>query len=107
MLGSEYYSENPTVPIGRIVMNINMDMVGRNHPDTVVGLGRQYTNLGPLTDSVLREHPDLRLTLIEDPIPEEQGFFRSDHLNFVNKDIPAIFFSAGLITRITTSLPMR
>ena len=34
-------------------------------------------------------------TLIEDPKPEEQGFFRSDHLNFVNKDIPAIFFSAG------------
>ena len=95
LLGSEYYSENPTVPIGRIVMNINMDMVGRNHPDTVIGLGRQYTNLGPLTDRVLREHPDLRLTLIEDPIPEEQGFFRSDHLNFVNKDIPAIFFSAG------------
>ena len=95
LLGSEYYSENPTVPIGGIVMNINMDMVGRNHPDTVIGLGRQYTNLGPLTDRVLREHPDLRLTLIEDPLPEEQGFFRSDHLNFVNKDIPAIFFSAG------------
>ena len=95
LLGSEHYSENPTVSIRDIIMNINMDMVGRSHPDTVIGLGRQYTNLGPLTDRVLREHPDLRLTLIEDPIPEERGFFRSDHLNFVNKDIPAIFFSAG------------
>ena len=95
LLGSEYFSENPTVPIEEIVMNINLDMVGRNHPDTVIGLGRQYTNLGPLTDRVLREHPDLGFTLIEDPKPEEQGFFRSDHLNFVNKDIPAIFFSAG------------
>ena len=95
LLGSEHYSENPTVPISDIIMNINMDMVGRSHPDTVIGLGRQYTNLGPLTDRVLQEHPDLRLTLIEDPLPEEQGFFRSDHLNFVNKDIPAIFFSAG------------
>jgi hypothetical protein len=96
LLGSQHYSENPTVPIDRIVMNINLDMVGRSHPDTLIGIGRQYTNLGPLTDRVLREHPDLGFTVIEDPRPEERNFFRSDHLNFVNKDIPAIFFSAGL-----------
>ena len=95
LLGSQYYSENPTVPIEDIIMNINLDMVGRNHPDTVIGIGRQYTNLGPLTDRVLREHADIGFTVIEDPVPEEQGFFRSDHLHFVNKDIPAIFFSAG------------
>lgn len=95
LLGSKYFSENPTVPIEEIILNINMDMVGRNHPDTVIGIGRQYTNLGALTDRVLREHPELGFTLIEDPKPEEQGFFRSDHLHFVNKDIPAIFFSAG------------
>jgi hypothetical protein len=95
LLGSAHYSENPTVPIEGIIMNINLDMVGRNHPDTLIGIGRQYTNLGPLSDRILREHPDLGFVLIEDPKPEEQGFFRSDHLNFVNKDIPAIFFSAG------------
>ena len=95
LLGSQHYSENPTVPIDEIIMNINLDMVGRNHPDTVIGIGRQYTNLGQLTDRVIREHPDLGFTVIEDPKPEEQSFFRSDHLNFVNKDIPAIFFSAG------------
>ena len=96
LLGSKHFSENPTVPIERIIMNINLDMVGRNHhPDTVIGIGRQYTNLGPLTDRVLREHPDLGLTVIDDPRPEKQGFFRSDHLHFVNKDIPAIFFTTG------------
>jgi len=95
LLGSAHYSENPTVPINDIIMNINLDMVGRSHPDTLIGIGRQYTNLGLLSDRILREHPDLGFVLIEDPKPEEQGFFRSDHLNFVNKDIPAIFFSAG------------
>ena len=96
LLGSEHYSENPTVPIERIIMNINLDMVGRNHhPDTVMGIGRQYTNLGALTDRVLREHPDLGFTVIEDPNPEDQAFFRSDHLHFLNKDIPSIFFSTG------------
>ena len=93
LLGSKYFSENPTVPIEGIIMNINLDMVGRNHPDTLIGVGRQYTNLGPLTDRILEEHPELGLTVIEDPKPEEQAFFRSDHLHFVNKDIPAIFFT--------------
>ena len=93
LLGSKYFSENPTVPIDDIIMNINMDMVGRNHPDTVIAVGRQYTNLGPLTDRILQEHPELGFTVIEDPKPEEQAFFRSDHLHFVNKDIPAIFFT--------------
>ena len=93
LLGSKYFSENPTVPIENIIMNINLDMVGRNHPDTVIAVGRQYTNLGPLTDRILQEHPELGFTVIEDPKPEEQAFFRSDHLHFVNKDIPAIFFT--------------
>ena len=46
-----------------------------------------------MTDSVLEDHPGLGLTVIEDPKPEDQAFFRSDHLHFVNKDIPAIFFT--------------
>ncbi len=96
LLGSKFFSENPTVPIDDIIMNINLDMVGRNHPDTVVAVGRQYTNLGLLTDRILQEHPELGLTAIEDPKPEEKAFFRSDHLNFVNKDIPAIFFTTWL-----------
>ena len=93
LLGSKYFSENPTVPLEGIIMNINLDMVGRNHPDTLIGVGRQYTNLGPLTDRILMEHPELGFTVIEDPKPEDQAFFRSDHLHFVNKDIPAIFFT--------------
>ena len=96
LLGSKYFSENPTVPLEDIIMNINLDMVGRDpQPDTVVGVGKQYTNLGELTDEVLREHPELGITVIEDPEPEDQLFFRSDHLHFINKDIPAIFFTGG------------
>ncbi|MEE2669156.1 MAG: M28 family peptidase [Gemmatimonadota bacterium] len=94
LLGSKYFSENPTVPLEGIIMNINTDMVGRNHPDTLIGVGRQYTNLGPLTDRILTQHPELGFTVIEDPKPEDQAFFRSDHLHFVNKDIPAIFFTS-------------
>ncbi|SVD91394.1 uncharacterized protein METZ01_LOCUS444248 [marine metagenome] len=77
-------------------MNINLDMVGRDpQPDTIIGVGKQYTNLGKITEEILLEHPELGLTVIEDPEPEDQLFFRSDHLHFINKDIPAIFFTGG------------
>lgn len=96
LLGSKHFSENPTVPLEDIIMNINLDMVGRNpQPDTVIGVGKQYTNLGQITDEVLLDHPELGITVIEDPEPEDQLFFRSDHLHFINKDIPAIFFTGG------------
>jgi peptidase M28-like protein len=93
--GSEYFAQNPTVPLDGIIANINLDMVGRNHPDTVVAVGREYTNLGDLADQVVAENPDIGLQVIVDPKPEEQSFFRSDHLHFVKQDIPAIFFTTG------------
>lgn len=95
LLGSEYFAANPTVPIEGIIGDINMDMVGRNAPDTVVAIGREFTNLGALTDRILSDRPELGLVAIQDPKPEEQSFFRSDHLNFLKQDIPAIFFTTG------------
>lgn len=95
LLGSEYFAANPTVPLEGIIGDINMDMVGRNHPDTVVAVGREFTSLGELTDRILSDHPELGLVAIRDPKPEEQSFFRSDHLNFLKQDIPAIFFTTG------------
>jgi len=93
--GSEYFAQYPTVPVEGIIMNINLDMVGRNHPDTVTAIGREYTNLGELADQVVEENPEIGLEIILDPEPEDQSFFRSDHLHFVKLDIPAIFFSTG------------
>jgi Zn-dependent M28 family amino/carboxypeptidase len=34
LLGSRWYSDNPTLPLERIVANINVDMIGGNHPGT-------------------------------------------------------------------------
>jgi Zn-dependent M28 family amino/carboxypeptidase len=93
--GSEYFAQNPTVPLEGIIVNLNLDMVGRNHPDSVIAIGREYTNLGALSDQVVEENPEIGLVIGFDTQPEEQFFFRSDHLHFVKQDIPAIFFSTG------------
>jgi len=96
LLGSRWFAEHPTVPIEDIVANVNMDMVGRNEPDRLIGVGKEYTELGPLAERIAADNPDLGLRILEDPNPAEQAFFRSDHVAFMKRDIPAIFLTTWL-----------
>ena len=96
LLGSRYFSEHPTVPVSRIVANVNIDMIGRNAPDSVVAIGQEYSSLGPLLQEVVGAHPELGLTASRDLWPQERFFFRSDHFNFARLEIPAIFFFTGV-----------
>jgi hypothetical protein len=95
LLGSRYYSDHPTVPVKSIVADVNIDMIGRNAPDTVVAIGQEYSSLGPLMHEMVRTHPELGLTASRDLWPQERFFFRSDHFNFARLEIPAIFFFSG------------
>ncbi|HEX7088807.1 MAG TPA: M20/M25/M40 family metallo-hydrolase [Longimicrobiales bacterium] len=97
LLGSRHFANHPPVPIQSIVADINLDMIGRNSPDSIAAVGLDYSSLGALAQEVARAHADeLRLTVAPDLWPEERLFFRSDHFNFAAKEIPAIFFFAGL-----------
>ena len=96
LLGSAYFAEHPPVPIGSIVANINIDMISRNARDTIVAIGQEYSSLGPLSEKLARRHTDIGLAVTKDPWPQERLFFRSDHFNFARKEIPSIFFFAGL-----------
>lgn len=96
LIGSEWFSEHPTVPLDRVVANINIDMIGRNNPDSVVVIGKTYSSLGATANAVQRAHPDLHLTLADDIWPQERFFFRSDHFNFARKEVPSIFFFSGV-----------
>ena len=96
LFGSQHFARNPPVPADRIVANINIDMVGRNAPDTIVGIGQEYTSLGRTVQQVAREHPELGLVVAPDLWPQEQLFVRSDHFSFAQIGVPAIFFTSGL-----------
>lgn len=96
LLGSEYYSDHPTVPLEKIVANINVDMIGRNAADSIVVIGQEYSSLGPLVQEVASANPELGLIVAQDIWPEQRFFFRSDHYNFARKEIPALFFFAGV-----------
>jgi hypothetical protein len=96
LLGSRWFSDHPTVPIDSIVANINLDMVARNAPDSIVVIGLEYSSLGATVQQVAADHhADLGLTVSEDLWPDQRFFFRSDHFSFARREIPALFFFAG------------
>jgi Zn-dependent M28 family amino/carboxypeptidase len=96
LFGSAWFTEHPPVAREKIVANINLDMVGRNHPDTVVAIGQDYSSLGPSAQAVARQRPELGLVVAPDLWPQENLFLRSDHFNFAKNGIPALFFTTGL-----------
>ncbi|MGD9630273.1 MAG: M20/M25/M40 family metallo-hydrolase [Pyrinomonadaceae bacterium] len=111
--GSEYFTDNPTVPIGSIITELNIDMIGRyqspgdeNHPKNkdlpkqgeifTIGSRMMSTELGDLSESVNKAFLNLAYnTKYDDPNDPEQFFYRSDHFNYAKKGIPIIFFMDG------------
>jgi len=93
--GSAWFTAHPPVPIDSMVTNLNMDMIGRNWPDTVETIGPTYSSLGPTLDSVAAAHRDLNMLPVGDLAPDERRFFRSDHYNFARAGVPIIYFSSG------------
>jgi hypothetical protein len=94
--GSGYWADHPTLPIGAVVADLNIDMVGRNAPDTVAVIGREHSDLSATLDRVAAAHPELGLNPIGDPWPQEGLYFRSDHFNFARKGVPILFFTTGI-----------
>jgi hypothetical protein len=95
LLGSAYFTDHPTVPLDSIVADINMDLIGRNWPDSVIAVGIEQSDLGMTLQQVVAQHPELRMTPIPDRWPEERIFYRSDHYNFARKGVPILFFTSG------------
>lgn len=93
--GSAYYADHPSVPISQIVAGINTDMIGRNWADTIVAIGKEYSDLGETLDRVNARHPELNMAAIDDIWPEERFYYRSDHYNFAEKGVPVLFFFNG------------
>ncbi len=111
--GSEYFANNPTVPITSIVTQLNIDMIGRaqkpgdeNHPVNkdlakpgevfVVGSKMMSTELGELSESLNKSFLNLQFNYkYDDPNDPERIFYRSDHYNYAVKGVPIIFYTDG------------
>ena len=90
ILGSTYYTNNPSVPLENIVAMLNMDMIGRldSLKDlTVIGAGTSSK-----WKELLNEKNKYGFKLALD----ESGTGGSDHQAFSIKDIPVLFFFTGM-----------
>ncbi|MFQ5746747.1 MAG: M28 family peptidase [Gemmatimonadota bacterium] len=96
LFGSRWYSENPVLPLERTVADLNIDMIGRNWPDSVVVIGKNESSMGALVERIASEHPELDMVPIDDRWPEENFYSRSDHFNFARKGVPILFFFSGV-----------
>lgn len=94
--GSAHFADHPTVPLERIVADLNIDMIGRNWKDSIVAIGKEHSDLGETLAKVNAAHPELRMTAIDDIWPSERFYFRSDHYNFARKGVPILFFFNGV-----------
>jgi len=105
LLGSEYYSENPIFPLGKTVVDLNIDMIGRRDPQHkdsapyvyVIGSDRLSSELHVLSESTNKTYSNLiyDYTYNAESHPD-RIYYRSDHWNFAKKNIPIIFYFDGV-----------
>ncbi|MCR4341846.1 MAG: M28 family peptidase [Gemmatimonadaceae bacterium] len=94
LLGSEYFAAHPTVPIDRIIANLNVDggnLLGRVR--TLRVLGDTKSSLGPMLAELVRGDT---LTIAPDTHPERGYFYRSDHFSFAKVGVPSASIAAGV-----------
>ena len=93
LLGSEYFVENPTIPLSKVVCNLNLDgvnPVGEMKDLTITGKG--HSSMDEYAESAAKAQG--RYVMAEQE-PEKGYFFRSDHFNFAKKGVPALYAEGG------------
>lgn len=93
LVGSDYFANNPTVPLGNIVADVNLDMPILLYPfEDMIVFGAERSTLGPI---VRRAVESAGVSLSPDPNPEMGIFVRSDHFRFVQNGVPSVFLWPG------------
>lgn len=93
LLGSDFFVNNPVVPRGSIVANINLDMPLFLYPVAdLVAFGAENSTLQFVAEASAKAEG---FYFAPDPMPEENLFVRSDQYSFVRKGIPSIFLVPG------------
>ncbi len=90
LLGAQFYVKNPLIPLDKTIAIINVDVMnvwGRTQKVVSIGLGHS-----DIDDVLAAEAAKQGRTITVDPEPDKGSFYRSDHLEFMRRGVPAIFF---------------
>ena len=90
LYGSRAWTAEPPIPLEKTVAMLNMDMIGRNFPDSVSVAGKlRSPEMGRIAIEANRAEP----MILADDL--EEMFFRSDQASFAARRIPVLYFSSG------------
>ena len=88
LIGSRYWTNHPTVPLDKVVYNLNLDMIGRN-PEQPVHVEGVKNAAGPALEEIITlafAAEDAKITKYDH---HHEAMFRSDGSNFLRKEIAA------------------
>jgi aminopeptidase YwaD len=90
LLGSNYFTKNPTIDLGKVSCMINFDMVGRLDPEKNT-LGINAVGTSPFWKEAMAgiQIDDMKVKTAE------SGVGPSDHTSFYLKDLPVLHFFSG------------
>jgi Zn-dependent M28 family amino/carboxypeptidase len=93
LLGAEWYSQHPVVPIEKTAADVNLDSMNvLGLTNDFIPLGAEHSSLNAVVAAVAREH-GMRVSL--DARPEQGSFYRSDHFPFAKVGVPSISLKEG------------
>lgn len=92
LLGSRWYADHPIIPLNQTVFDLNTDTGGYNDVSKVTVVGFNRTSM---TSFFTQAAGAFGLTAIDDPLPEENYYDRSDNVSFAAKGVPSVSFDPG------------
>ncbi len=93
LLGSEWYSKHPLVPIEKTAANVNLDSMNvLGVTRDFIPLGAERSTLRAVVEAVARERG---MRVSPDARPEQGSFYRSDHFPFARVGVPSISLKEG------------
>ncbi|MGG5207467.1 M28 family metallopeptidase [Chryseobacterium sp. MIQD13] len=104
LFGSEYYASNPVFPLANTVVDLNIDMIGRDDAENrgkqyvyVIGSEMLSSQLKVINEAANKKTNNLELNYkYDDPSDPERLYYRSDHYNFAKNNVPVAFFFDGI-----------
>lgn len=93
LLGSNWFSENPAIPLNQVIYHLNIDGAGYNDTTKVTVIGLERTEA---EEDIRNSTEAFGLEAIPDPVPEQNLFDRSDNVNFARHGIPSPTYSLGI-----------
>jgi Zn-dependent M28 family amino/carboxypeptidase len=93
LLGAEWYSRHPLVPLNKTAANVNLDSLNVLGPtNDFIPLGAERSTLKAVVEAVARERG---MRVSPDARPEQGSFYRSDHFPFAKVGVPSISLKEG------------